>query len=305
MEIKKLTNNSNGLGFLFKLARIMPPKPAHFILRTFSAYSMQKHSKALGVDAMLANQWVLNNGQLSKEELEQRVKKTLNNRLAAQYYLYHYLPSPEKWNEMVEITPRTMNLISQSRDNHQGTLLVGPHMGNFDLMGITIAQYTPHLQVISIPNPSYSYQKENEIRQRFGLDITPASFDALREAEKRLRAGKIVVTAIDRPFEDAKYQLNFCGRPAKLPNFYVRLALKANVPIVVINAYQNASGKYVFDTSEPIWMKANQDHDAEIIENAEAVLKVASDFIRAAPLQWYMFFPIWPEAISEVKALQN
>jgi KDO2-lipid IV(A) lauroyltransferase len=38
----------------------------------------------------------------------------------------------------------------------------------------------------------------------------------------------------------------------------------------------------------------------EIVQNAENVLKVAEGFIRQAPGQWEMTFPVWPEAMNEV-----
>jgi predicted LPLAT superfamily acyltransferase len=34
--------------------------------------------------------------------------------------------------------------------------------------------------------------------------------------------------------------------------------------------------------------------------NTEMVLKVAEGYIRQAPYQWAMFYPVWPEALNEM-----
>ena len=67
-----------------------------------------------------------------------------------------------------------------------------------------------------------------------GLEILPATIANIRQLIRRLQAGEMVITGVDRPTSDLKYHPVFFGRPAQLPTHYIYLALKAHVPIVLL-----------------------------------------------------------------------
>ena len=108
------------------------------------------------------------------------------------------------------------------------------------------------------------------------------------------------MTGIDRPIADTRYRPRFFGRPASLPVVHVQLALKTNVPVYVVAAIMRPDHTYEIHTSEPIEMQRYKDRETELIENAETILKIAEDYIRMAPVQWSMFYPVWPEVENEV-----
>ena len=59
-------------------------------------------------------------------------------------------------------------------------------------------------------------------------------------------------------------------------------------------------GIYHIVASDPIEMQLIPDRENEMILNAEKVLSVAEGFIRQAPHQWAMFYPVWPNAQKEL-----
>jgi len=110
------------------------------------------------------------------------------------------------------------------------------------------------------------------------------------------------VTGVDRPLstsEDAKYRPRFFGRAAALPVFHIRLALKHNLPIIVVGGARKANGCYSVWASDPIPMQRHSDMVQETVQNAEAVLAVIADYIRQAPEQWAMYYPVWPETLDQ------
>ena len=294
MESQTVLNNTTGLKQLIWLVQTLPPRAAYPLIEILASLNLSLRANHPWVKAMFANQWVLHEGHISPKELRRLVRKTFANRLRSQYDFYHNLNRPQKRLEFITFNPQAQALIERVRASKSGVVLVGPHLGNFDLMGWALAQHLPNMQVISIANPTGSYQFENEMRRKSGLNITPASFDALLQASKRLKTGGVVITANDRPVEDFKCALSFCGKPARLPTTHVRLALRAQVPIVVVAALRQAD-QYFLEASDPIWPVPDQNHDWEIIANAERVLETTADFIRKAPDQWCMYHPIWPE----------
>ena len=108
-----------------------------------------------------------------------------------------------------------------------------------------------------------------------------------------MRNGGFVITAVDRPVRSKKQVLNFFGYPSTLPVGHIRMALEAEVPIIVVAAELRADQHYHLNISDPIELVHHQDPDEEIRINGEAVLRVIESFIRKAPGQWLMYYPVW------------
>ncbi len=175
-------------------------------------------------------------------------------------------------------------------------------MSNFDLIGRAVVLRGLPLHILSYPQPNGGYRWQNELRQLPNMLVTPMSIEALRQASDTLRANRVVITGVDRPLPnpDAKYRPRFFGLPSAMPVFHVRLALKHNLPVIVLSGHRQKNGRYCLWASEPIWMKRSTDLIEETVTNAEKVLTVIADFIRKYPQQWAMFYPVWPQVRASV-----
>ena len=78
------------------------------------------------------------------------------------------------------------------------------------------------------------------------------------------------------------------------------MALEADVQIIAVAAEFRTDGRYHLHISEPLDLVHNDDPDQEIRINGEAVLRVLESYIRDAPGQWLMYYPVWPN--ESVKA---
>ena len=132
------------------------------------------------------------------------------------------------------------------------------------------------------------------------MNLVPASVSALRQAVKHLERGGMLLTGMDRPVPNRKYCPGFFGRAASLPTYYIYLASKARVPVVIMAAIQQADGMYHVMASEPIEMEDYPENRTQILQNAEKVLRRAEDFIQLAPEQWNMFLPVWPDVLEKM-----
>jgi KDO2-lipid IV(A) lauroyltransferase len=173
-------------------------------------------------------------------------------------------------------------------------------MGSFDFIGQAAGVAGVKAIYLGLPDLNPGYQKQLEMRREKGMNMIPTSSASIKQAIKYLRAGGVVMTGIDRPDESIPYRPRFFGRPAALPIHHIFIALKAQVPMMLAAVICKSDGKYHFLFSEPIEMQPHPDRHMEIVQNAENVLKVAEGFIRQAPGQWEMTFPVWPEAMNEV-----
>lgn len=299
VDLQTIINSRLGVGFTLAVGRVTPPGIG-YRLADLLARTLASLRRATIVRVVRANQWVVSQGQLSAEELDQAVRETFCHTGHCLYDLYHNLGNLPAMQRLVEFGPRVEEFLARCRDEKRGLVIGGPHLSNFDFAGQAVAMWGLRFQALSYPQPGSGYRLQNDLRRKAGIDITPASMIAVRQAARRLQEGGFVLTGLDRPDPTSKYHVRFFGRPAALPVLHVYLALKARVPVVVVAAIMQPNGIYRLHVSDPIEMRPYPDRHAEIVNNAERVMEVTADFIRQAPRQWAMFYPVWPEALDEV-----
>jgi len=283
------------LKFLFYLARILPPGIARFILRCWSIIR-----RILGVVDKAEKQLVRNlrivfGDEYSRSELKRIAQKCLYLRSVSVYDFYHYQYNLEGLREKIIVDETIDNLLAAYKEKHQPAIAISPHVVCADIIGIELAQRVNHLQVISIANPGRSYQMDNQVREAYGCEITPASMSALRRATVTLKRGDFVATGIDRAFPEEKIPNDFFGKPAYLPTYYVRLALRYNVPIVFLTGAVDDEGNYRMTGHGPIWLKKSATIEEEVIENSKIIIQLTETAIREHPEQWGMFHPLWAD----------
>ena len=170
------------------------------------------------------------------------------------------------------------------------------HMSNFDMAGAWLASQGLDFQALSLAGPDLGTLMVNRLRRKQGLSITPIEPATLRDAIRRLKAGGLVLTGIDRPVDEGGLALPFFGHTAQMPVGHVRLALQTNSRFSLAVCREEAVGRYAITLSEPLELTRTGDRDADIRANALAILRLAEEIILRAPEQWLVFRPVWPDA---------
>jgi phosphatidylinositol dimannoside acyltransferase len=196
--------------------------------------------------------------------------------------------------------PLTQQLTRRAEFEEQGLMIVGIHLSNFDLVMQYLCMQGIQPLALTIPDPQGGRSKEFEMRRKAGVNLVPASVNAYRQALRHLQHGGMVVTGIDRPIPTPPVRPLFFGRPASLPMHHIFIAMKAQVPVVLITSCLQPDGITRVVTTEPIELEHHPDRDIEALRNAEKVLSVAEGIIRTYPQQWSMSLPVWPELLGQV-----
>lgn len=293
ISLSSLFNSRAGTGTALWLGRNLPAQIGRPLARWAADY-ISRHRQWSQVRAVRANQWVVHSGQLSGKALDQVVRDTFRASAFSIYEYYHTLDQSRAVSR-VFLPSSVLALFDRIKQDQRGWIFVAPHLGNPDLMGRAIAANGIHPLVLSVPRPPGGYQWQNQLRQAAGLEMAPASFESLRLASDKLKAGGMVLTGADRPFPESKYSPFFFNRPAALPVVHIKLALRFNLPVFVIGGFRRADGLTEMFVSEPIPMQPGPDPETEVLANAAAVLQVVESFIRQHPDQWNMTLPVWPE----------
>ena len=299
MNLQDLLNDRRAGSIALRVSRMIPPAfGVH--LADFVANRVAASTDTPMVQGIRANQWMVSGKQLSGADLDHAVDQTVKHIARSFFNLFHYLEQLDRFSQFLDYDARSLDVIESSQQGRQGLIVLGLHSSSSDLVLQASARAGLKALALSLPDPSEVIEWQHELRRRAGVEILPASIHNIRQTIDRLKAGETVLTGLDRPVPDTKYHPRFFGHPAVVPVHYIQLALKANVPLVVMSSIELENRRYSVFSSDYIHLDRYPDRHTEIILNAEKVLKVAEEFIRRAPQQWTIFQPVWPDLISQV-----
>ena len=257
------------------------------------------------VKAMRANQWMAHHKNITTAQLDEVVRETFHKTGRGIYNYYHYLDKPEVLQRSVHYSQQVEDYIRNSQEGNIGLLIVSIHTAFFDIVLNAGVRQGFNAVLLGLPNYEGGFKWQNAIRQETGVHVLSASKSNFRIAIEHLRSGGTVVTGIDRPVPGLKYQPCFFGEPAALPVFHVQVALRAQVPVAVLAALEQDNGDYHVLGSEPIPLKTYEDRQMEILSNANEILRYAERYIEMDPTQWAIYYPVWPEALNELRKMEE
>ena len=299
MSLQSFINGRFGIGLILALGKIIPSSIGYPLAEKVSLLlSAQENSDI--VRATRANQWIVSGRSLSSEELDAQTRETFRQTSRWLFDFYHNINNYQTIIDRVTLSPKLVKFLADRLDGDEGTILVAPHLSNFDFGGRAMVLHGFDIQVLSYPQPHGGYQWQNKLRKDIGMNVTPMSVESMRAAKARLKNGGVVVTGMDRPLDRSNYHPRFFGFPTAVPTSYVRMALQTNAAVVVIACIGLPEKNYRVECSDLIYMEPDDDPVREIEKNAEKVLHEAEKFIRAYPSQWALFYPVWPFALKEM-----
>lgn len=207
--------------------------------------------------------------------------------------------SPGEIGALVHVPDDTKAVARACWHHAGGTLLVFPHLSGFDLGGHALVPLLPKMQLFTLPDPPPGFLLLNETRRLTGVNVTPLSSAALRQAIKLLRQGGVVSVAGDLPVSEMDKPVPFFGRPARVPSAHIRMALKADaVMVVTYCVFDPATQRYTVHLEPPMQLERTGDRQEEVRINMGRVLEALERIIRRWPEQWLMFTPVWPDLLE-------
>lgn len=279
------------------------PKGIGYPFAGMVAAVLSRRTKSPLVQALMANHWVVHEGNIARKELLRSVRRAYHYQARSLFETFRYMDRPDRLGNLVTFSPRFQEVIEAQKKSSRGLLLLLPHLCGFDLGGFALAQSGFEFLTLSYPNPPSGYRHQNEIRRKHGMNVLPLSFSALHTARELLEQGGTVLTGVDRPNPESGYRPRFFGREASLPVAHIRMALKTNAIARVVAVIEGPKKSYIIDVSDEIPMQPLPDAHLEIIENAERVLREVEKFILLNPDRWAMFYPVWPGVEKEIPYL--
>ncbi|MHB1318759.1 MAG: lysophospholipid acyltransferase family protein [Anaerolineae bacterium] len=272
------------------LARLMPRWLGYWIVRRGSSVM---RAKRMALYSILRENLGHVDPQITGEALDDLAQRALIELGYTYFDMFHYRRVRLLQGKLLTYDPDEWRRARAQFQDPRGTIVVGAHIGNFDLAAEWFVSQGFELQALSLADPGGGTQVVNRFRRQRGLIVTPISVQALREALRRLRSGGVIITGVDRPASYDDPTTVFFGAPAPLPRGHVRLALQTDARVVVAYCSRQANGVYRLHISAPLDMVRTGDREADIALNTRRVLELVEDNIREDPAQWAMLRPVW------------
>lgn len=181
----------------------------------------------------------------------------------------------------------------------KGAILISPHLGNWELGGLGLADLGYKINVLTFREPD---DRVNELRERVRsergigfiyVDRNDTSPLAIIEAVNALRRNEILALLGDRDGSSHTAALEFFGRPADIPLGAAYLAMASGAPVFPV--FVPLEGlRYATIMEDPIYFTSRPGANRDAIRSGtERILRVFERYIRAYPDQWYNFFDYW------------
>ncbi len=179
----------------------------------------------------------------------------------------------------------------------RGGIMVTAHFGNWDCCGSLVSVDRPTYAVAETFGSRSATALLDSVRARKNLRSIQLG-NAAREILRALRRGNFVALLADRPTPGKGVQVMFFGRPVWVPEGAAVLARHTGSPLLVGGMIRYADGTYSAHGMAPITIDKDRPAAEAVQEAMQQVMWDLETLIRKAPAQWYMFRPMWPEALE-------
>jgi phosphatidylinositol dimannoside acyltransferase len=193
----------------------------------------------------------------------------------------------------------------------RGTVLVLPHMGNWDVAGAWLAGTgVPFTTVAERLEPASLFERFVAFRESLGMEVIPLTggerspFDLLAE---RLRAGGTLCLLGDRDLTSTGIEVDFFGSAARMPAGPAALARDTGAALIPVTLPFPDDRDWSVRFHPEVERHDSGDRADDIRRMTQAVADVFAAGIREHPQDWHMLQRVWVDDLdpSRVPAMAD
>ena len=189
--------------------------------------------------------------------------------------------------------------------NNKGGILIGAHMGNWELAGNLLERVDAKVNVLMLDAEHENIKKLFEnygIKRKFEIIPIKNDFSHLLAIQNALENKEFVVMHGDRFVEGNDFvEVDFLGKTAKFPVGPLYMASKYGAPVSFVFTLKENSNHYHFYATKPkIYpypanLKTRREKQVEMVKEYVECLE---EKLIKYPTQWFNYFPFWNEESS-------
>jgi len=247
------------------------------------------------------NLTIIGGGEYTREEMNKLIRRTFQNygKYLLDYMMMHRIDENNILNYLEEKEIGADNLL-EAQKLRRGIILITPHLGNWELGGIALAQKGHKLNVLALKDDSEKIKTFRErIRMQFGIKsiyVADENLDTIINIVNSLKQNEIIALLGDRDGTSRTIEVDFFGKKTKFPVGVAYVALASGAPVLPVFVVLKKNGKYQGIVEKPIFFSdySTYSRDEAIRAVIQEIAEIFERYISQYPDQWYNFYPFWP-----------
>jgi KDO2-lipid IV(A) lauroyltransferase len=167
-----------------------------------------------------------------------------------------------------------MHHVEAAQAQGKGTIILTPHLGCFEIVGLYVAQYMPFTLLYRQPKLRWLEEAMCRGRERGQAKLAKADMSGVRLLYKALRRGEAIGLLPDQaPSKGEGEWADFFGRPAYTMTLAGRLAQSSGAAVLLVSAQRQARGQGYIIRFEPLLLNFEQSVSLQINAALEKLIR--------------------------------
>jgi lauroyl/myristoyl acyltransferase len=181
----------------------------------------------------------------------------------------------------------------------RGVILALPHMGNYDHAAAwLVSMGYPFTTVAERLEPASLYDRFVAFRESLGMEVLPhRGAGAFGTMARRLRGGGIVCLVVDRDLTETGIDVEFFGRPARMPGVTAALAVQTGAALLPVSLWYEGDD-WRARIHEEIRVPDEGDRHGKVQAMTQRLAREFERSIAAHPQDWHMLQRVWLEDLE-------
>jgi KDO2-lipid IV(A) lauroyltransferase len=196
--------------------------------------------------------------------------------------------------DRVQGRPRGEEVLRQARAGGRGVIVLGMHLGQWDLALVALASLGVPITVVMRREDEEASRFAAEARRAAGIRVAHAGDDPLMTIDllAALRRNEIVALQGDRPYGPVTAAARMFGRVTPLPAGPAELAAASGAPLLPAALVFEGHRRLRLVFGEPLRVERGGAQDGRAALGG-GVARAMEAIIRAYPDQWFNFYDVW------------
>lgn len=272
----------------WKLLRALPEKSAYALFKSGSGFLVRRNGKS--VQRFRKNLERVNPG-LSESQMQSLLDEGMASYMRYWCDTFRF-PNWDKERINSTVTVTREELLLNGIKSGRGVIVSLPHAGNWDHAGAYFCLKGIHLVTVAERlKPERLFNEFLRYREAMGMEVLALDSRSIVTLAQRLREGHLIALVADRDLSKSGIDVQFFGKPARMPAGPAVLALKTNA--IFLTAFVNYTERGIHITFDEITIPESGTQEEKV---SMLVQKSADNFeqgIRKHPQDWHMLQRIW------------
>jgi KDO2-lipid IV(A) lauroyltransferase len=181
--------------------------------------------------------------------------------------------------------------VEEAWKEERGLLLIGLHLGHYDLAAAFVRKHYPLSVVAQTFSPARINRWVQGIRAKLGIKVIPK--EKVWEIATLLRRKQAVGLLIDSPPENAAVTVNFLGAPCQVPAGPALLSLRTGARIITGGLVRQKGNQWVCFFDRCIQYCATGNLKEDVQQLTQHIMDSLEELVKKYPEQWYIFRSLW------------